>query len=101
MKYAIIASMLLISGCAHLSQTKTEKLAEGTHSLSTIGNVFASKDELQQKLNERAARICGGSENFEYIGEVEVKPFSQETNSSGVSTKGSYQVFSRLVRCTN
>ena len=91
----------MTAGCAQLQQTKSEQLEKGVHRLSTIGNVFASKEEMNNKIIERASRICGGSENVEYLGEVTVEPFEQETHSEGVSVTGSYQLYSRLIKCKN
>ena len=101
MKCFVVLNLLMIVGCAQLQQTKSEELDQGVYRLSTIGNVFASSDELHKKLNERAARICGGSERYQYLSEVEIKEFEQETNQGGVSATGSYQVYSRLVKCNN
>lgn len=99
-KLVLILCALSMAGCAQLQQAKSEKLEDGVHRLSAIGNVFAAKEALHDKLNQRAARLCGGSDKFEYLSEVEIKEFEQEAGIEGASVTGSYQVYSRLVRCT-
>lgn len=99
MKYFILAGFVVLTGCAQLQQAKSEQLEEGVYRLSAIGNVFAEKQMLHQKLNDRASRLCGGDESYEYLNEVEVKEFDQETNPEGVSVTGSYQLYTRLVKC--
>lgn len=101
MRCCLVFGILFLAGCAQLHQAKSEQLEPGVHRLSAIGNVFASQEILQKKLNERAARICGGVDNYEYLGEVDIKEFDQEAGSDGVSVSGNYQLYSRLVRCIN
>ena len=96
MKYILLISIFTMTGCATWIPASSKILDDGSYQLTTTGNSFASIDKMKEKLEKKAASLCGES-GFEYVKKPGVDFAQQKDYTTGITT--SYKTMSTNIKC--
>lgn len=110
---AIALALLLpvtLNGCAQWFPASAQELSPGVYRVQAIGNSFATLSDLNAKIADKAAELCG-AESFSYQSLLDLKVKTSTTyladqteygdNAGTQKVEGNYTEVSRTVACTN
>lgn len=95
---ATLGAALIAQGCAQMIPARSWELDEGLYKLEASGNIFASNESLQEKVDKKAAKICGEA-GFTYVEDTGVVMQNETTYTNGYSVDASYKVLTKTVKC--
>jgi len=81
-KILTIASFALLVACAQMFPAASKQIAPGVYELVATGNSFATREQLQSKIDKKATKLCG-EKNYEYQGLGDYKLNKQKNYTSG------------------
>lgn len=97
MKNLVLFVVVMLCGCTQMLPATSKLEAPGVYTVKAFGNSFANIDKLKEKVDKKAAKLCGES-GFTYVdGGLQVK--QERTYNNGGTQSGSYKVFSKTVKC--
>lgn len=98
-KTALMALMLLASGCAQMLPAMSTDLGGQRYQLQANGNVFVNKDTLSNNIDKKAKKLCPEGYEYETPGDTRFK--NDLLVNNGVLMPSGYFAMHRIVRCTN
>ncbi|XPF95759.1 hypothetical protein ACM9HF_07000 [Colwellia sp. RE-S-Sl-9] len=96
MKYLSLMFIALLTGCAAWFPANVHEVEEGVFTISAVGNSFASRDKMKEKINKKADFLCSGK-GYERLAREGTTWAKQKNYSTGHST--SYQTMLMTIRC--
>lgn len=97
MKYILLLSFILLSGCAQMLPAHSEKLADGEYRVTSIGNVFAKQDTLQNNIEKKAEKLCPEGYSFQETGGLTID--NQQTSAQGIPITVQSKLYTRFIIC--
>jgi hypothetical protein len=97
MQKFLLMPLFFLTGCAQWLPANYSELESGTYALSATGNSFASVEQLQEKIDKKAAQLCANGYNF--VEPAEITNHTQDTYMNGTTYSGSYFVLHRVAKC--
>lgn len=91
-------SMTLLSGCAQMFPASSQEIEPGIYRVSAFGNIFADGKGLHEKVENKAATLCGGT-GFTYIDQNGIQIKDQTTYIDGRTQTSHYQALERTIQC--
>ncbi len=91
-------SVLALSGCTQMLPARATEISQGVYELKAYGNIFASRETLQEKIDKKSAKVCEGK-GYEYmeLGKFEVK--TEKNYSSPSISENHYVTLERKIQC--
>lgn len=96
MKYLSLIPVALLSGCATWFPASVHETEEGIYTISAVGNSFASREGMKEKINKKAASVCEGK-GYDRVVKEGTKWTKQKDYSTGLTS--SYQTMSMTITC--
>lgn len=97
-KNILLFPVVLAFGCAQMFPARSEALGPGRYKVETSGNIFASKEAMIEKVDKKAASLCGNA-GFEYVDEKGIDMEVSPTYHNGVLISMPYNVLNREIVC--
>ena len=99
MKYSIWLLPLFLQGCAQMFPAHATKLDSGVYMIQSTGNLFASNESMQNKVDKKAENICQGKGFTDLGGKIQAH--NQPIYVSGIVTTSSYKTFNKTIQCND
>lgn len=94
----LIFILVVTSGCAQWLPANYGEIAPGVFKISATGNSFASREDLQQKIDKKAEQLCL-PHGYSYTKPANIESHKQEVTIDGVEQSSYYFVVSRVAYC--
>lgn len=97
-KHLFLLPAIFTFGCAQMFPARSVELSPGHYQVETSGNIFASAKSMIDKVDEKAASLCG-SAGFKYIDDNKMDTYTSPAYYKGVDISIPYNVLSREIVC--
>ena len=94
--YPIIVILILLSGCATWFPASVQEIEQGVFTISAIGNSFASREGMKEKINRKADSLCI-DKGYEKLAKESVRWTKQRDYASGRTE--TFQTMSMTITC--
>ena len=98
MKHLLIIGALLMSGCAQMFPARYHEISPGVYLLESSGNVFVSAETLKNKIEKRAAELCG-KDSYTYKEDDNFNVAESKSYTNGQEISAPYIVLTKTVQC--
>ena len=97
-KYLFLLPITLTFGCAQMFPARSVETSPGHYQVETSGNMFASTESMIDKVDQKAASLCGKA-GFEYINDEKLDTHLSAAYYKSIDISMPYNVLRREIVC--